>query len=92
MGKLSREERDILQSFERGEWKPTPKLEAEKKKFRKAALSTLKKERVSIQLSSKEVHFIQKSAAKEGVSYEDFISRIIQRYVSSRLNNRKTPH
>ena len=40
---LDKEERDILESFERGEWKSVPNLEEEIKKHQTYAQNMLKK-------------------------------------------------
>ncbi|MEE8429633.1 MAG: hypothetical protein V3S16_00100 [Candidatus Desulfatibia sp.] len=52
--KLNKEEQDILNSFERGEWKSVSNLKAEINKHREYARKTLKKDkRVNIRISSK---------------------------------------
>ena len=85
MSKLSREEREVLRSFARGEWKSVRNQEAEAKKTRKAAMSTLRAQRISVQLSSKDLEAIRKRAAKEGMPYEALIARIVHNYAAGRL-------
>ena len=41
---LSKDEKDVLRSFEHGEWKSVEDLEAEKKKAVEAARGTLRKD------------------------------------------------
>jgi predicted DNA binding CopG/RHH family protein len=67
MSKLSREEREILRSYERGEWKSLPHSPAEAKKVRKSATATVRAQHIHIQFSSKDLKAIQKRAAKEGL-------------------------
>jgi predicted DNA binding CopG/RHH family protein len=51
--KLSKEERELLDSYERGEWKSVKNLEQEIEKHRKYARQTLKKDkRINIRASS----------------------------------------
>ena len=52
--KLDKAEQGILESFERGEWKPVQNVKAEIMKHRQYARKTLKKDkRVNIRISSK---------------------------------------
>jgi predicted DNA binding CopG/RHH family protein len=89
MTKLSREERETTESYERGEWKPVRNYEKEAKKIRKAAAATLRSQRIHIDLSSKDLKAIQKRAAKEGTPCEDFIARIVRDYASGHLVEKK---
>jgi hypothetical protein len=41
--KLDKEEQELLDSFERGEWKSVPNLAREKKKYQKIARATLQR-------------------------------------------------
>jgi len=53
--KLDKEEKEVLDSFERGEWKQAKNLKAEIKKHQEYARKTLKKDkRVNIRISSKD--------------------------------------
>ncbi len=42
--KLTNEEKDILKSYEQGEWSPTKKLTAERKQLRQYAKNVLRKD------------------------------------------------
>ena len=82
--KLDKEEQDLLDSFERGEWRSVPNLAEEKKKAQKIAAATFKKDRrVNIRISSKDLIGIQKRALEEGIPYQTLISSILHKYVSS---------
>jgi predicted DNA binding CopG/RHH family protein len=85
MSKLTREEREILQSYKRGEWKSLPDYRTEAKKIRKAATATVRAQRIHIQLSAKDLKAIQKRAAEEGMPCEVLIARIVHKYASGRL-------
>jgi predicted DNA binding CopG/RHH family protein len=69
--KLDKEEKDILDSFERGEWKQVDNVKAEVKKHQEYARNTLKKDkRVNIRISSKVLEEIQALAAENGIPYQ----------------------
>ena len=68
--KFDPEEKDLLASFERNEWKTIKNFEAEKKNAREIALKTLHKDvRINIRLSSSDIANIKQIAAYEGLPY-----------------------
>ena len=86
MAKLDPEEKEILESFERGEMETVPDLEREIERYREVARTTFKKDkRVNIRISSKDLMAIQKRALEEGIPYQTLISSVLHKYVSGRL-------
>ncbi len=86
MGRLNKEERDILRSYEKGEWRPVRKKRAKLREYRSYAKATLKKnKRINIRISAKDLEEIQKKAIEEGLPYQTLISSILHKYVSGRL-------
>ena len=84
--KLNREEKDILESFEQGEWKSVPNVKSEIKKHQAYALKTLKKDkRINIRISSKDLEELRTIAIEDGIPYQTLISSILHRYVSGRF-------
>ena len=84
--KLDREEKDILDSFERGEWRPVKNLKQEIQKHREYARQTLKKDkRVNIRIPSRVLDELQARAIEDGVPYQTLISSILHRFVTGRL-------
>jgi predicted DNA binding CopG/RHH family protein len=84
------EEKDILESYERGEWSPIKNPKAEIKKLRAYARNTLQKDkRINIRMSSKDLDQVQVIAAQEGIPYQTMISSIIHKYVSGYLIEKK---
>ena len=84
--KLDKQERDILDSFERGEWKSVKNLKKEIEKHRAYARQTLKKDkRVNIRISSMVLDEIQTRAVEDGMPYQTLISSILHRFVTGRL-------
>jgi predicted DNA binding CopG/RHH family protein len=86
MVKLDQEEKEIVESFERGEMQTIPDLEREIERYREIARTTFKKDkRVNIRISSKDLMAIQKRALEEGIPYQTLISSVLHKYVSGRL-------
>jgi len=84
------EEKDILKSYERGEWRPIKNPKAEMKKLREYARNTLQKnKRINIRMSSKDLDQVQVIASQEGIPYQTMISSIIHKYVSGYLIEKK---
>ena len=87
---LDEEEKDILESYERGEWKPIKNSKSEIKKLREYARNTLQKDkRINIRMASRDLDQVQVIAAQEGIPYQTLISSIIHKYVSGYLIEKK---
>ncbi|HMK56478.1 MAG TPA: hypothetical protein VK448_07575 [Dissulfurispiraceae bacterium] len=87
---LDPEEKDILESYERGEWKPVKNKKAEIARLGRYAKNTLQKDkRINIRMSSKDLDQVQVIAAQEGIPYQTLISSIIHKYVSGYLLEKK---
>ena|SRR3990167_4687675 len=86
--KLDVEEKDLLDSFERGEWQSVKNLKHEKTLAKRAAHNTLRKDaRVNIRLSSNDLMRIKQKAAFEGMSYQTLIASILHKYAAGHPNN-----
>ena len=84
------EERELAESFERGEWRSVKNIKREMQKLRDAAKNTLKKDaRINIRLSSKDLGDVQVMAAREGIPYQTLVSSIIHKYVSGSLTEKR---
>ncbi|OGT09394.1 MAG: hypothetical protein A2X77_05970 [Gammaproteobacteria bacterium GWE2_42_36] len=80
---LDAEEQELLDSYERGEWKSVANLEQEKKLAKKIAENTLRKdERITLRISSADLANLKGKAAYKGLPYQTFISSILHEYVS----------
>ena len=87
---LDDEEKDIIASYERGEWRPVRNQRQEIKKLQAYARNTLQKDkRINIRMSSRDLDQVQVLAAQEGIPYQTLISSIIHKYVSGYLLERK---
>ena len=84
--KLDPEEQDILDSFERGEWKPVANRSREIARHVQFAKNTLAKDkRVNIRISSKDLEQLQVIAIEDGLPYQTLMASVLHRYVSGRL-------
>ena len=89
MARLNRDEREIIESVERGEWKSVARSPAAVKRYREYAESTFKKNRrVNIRLSGNDLDAIQKRAIEEGVPYQTLIASLVHKYAAGKLLDR----
>ena len=83
---LTEEEKELLESYEKGEWKSIPNIEEEIGFYKKVAQNSLKKDkRINIRVSSRDLLEIKKKALQEGIPYQTFVSSIIHKYLNGRL-------
>lgn len=88
--KLDKEEKEILESFERGEWEPVKNLKEEIEKHRGYARRTLRKDkRVNIRLSTKDLEDIQTIAVEDGIPYQTLMASVLHKFASGRLTEKK---
>ncbi len=89
MARLSREERGLAESVERGEWKSVSNLKSERNRYQRYARATFKKDRrVNIRISGKDLEALQKRALEEGIPYQTLIASLLHKFVSGRLVER----
>ena len=83
---IDNEERDLMESIERDEWRPVKNFKQEKEKAIAAARNTLKKDkRINLRLSQKDYQQIQIKAIEEGIPYQTLISSVIHKYLNGTL-------
>jgi predicted DNA binding CopG/RHH family protein len=81
-------EEDILDSFEKGEWRSVPDLKGEIERYASSATASLSKDkRINIRLSSRDLEDIQMRAAEEGMPYQTLIASVLHKYASGRLSD-----
>lgn len=86
MIRLDPEEQELLESFERDEWRPVAEPGAEFDRYRQYARATFKKDRrVNIRISRKDLETLQKRAIEEGIPYQTLMASVLHKYVSGRL-------
>jgi predicted DNA binding CopG/RHH family protein len=81
---LDKEEQDLVQSFEAGEW--TSASSATKKRIQGIfGLGTRKDTRVNIRLSGQDLTALQMRAAREGLPYQTLLASLVHKYVTGQL-------
>ena len=81
--KLDREEQELLESYERGEWKSVANLEQEKRKARAASTNTMRKDsRITLRISSGDLIRLKEKAAYKGLPYQTFIASVLHEYAA----------
>ena len=88
MNKLSKEENELLESYENDEWvsvsNPT-----DIDKYKRAAKTTFKKDkRVNIRMSGMDLELLQEKALIEGLPYQTLMSSVLHKYVTGRLTDK----
>ena len=89
--KLTEEEKEILDSFEKGAWVPVKNLSKRKKELMQYARNTLKKDkRLNIRISERDLNELQRKAVAEGLPYQTYVSSIIHKFVNGKLIEAKS--
>ncbi|RKX91299.1 MAG: antitoxin [Spirochaetes bacterium] len=80
---LESEEKEILDSFNRGEWSSKGE---NLDKYKEAAKQTfIKNRRINFRVSEKDFRSIQVKAREEGIPYQTLVSSVVHKYLSGRL-------
>lgn len=86
--KFDQEEKEILESVERGEWQSAKAAKRVRSRYTSYAQATFRKDRrVNIRISSKDLEAIQKRAIEEGLPYQTLIASLLHKYASGRLRD-----
>lgn len=84
---LDEEEKELMESVERGEWRRTANFDEEKKKAEAAAKATFAgTEKINIRISKQDIDRLKSRALEQGIPYEALVSGIIQKYLDGRLS------
>jgi len=84
--KIDADEKELLESVERGEWKPAGRGKRERTRYARYAKATFRTDRrLNIRLSSKDLEVIQKRALAEGLPYQALIASLLHKYAAGRL-------
>jgi len=88
--KLSKEEKEILESYENDEWVFVLN-DSSIAKYKAAAKNTFKKDkRVNIRISKMDLDLLQEKALIEGLPYQTLMSSVLHKYVTGRLKEKNT--
>ena len=82
---LNVEEREILDSYERGEWQPTSTRE-EREQYKTYAAATVEtRDLIGIRLPLEDLRIVQRKAVEAGIPYQKLIADVVHKFVSGRL-------
>lgn len=80
---LTKEEKQILEDFEKGKLTSVKNLNKKKKLYQKYARNTLSKTRnINIRLSEKILAKLKAKAVKEGLPYQTLASSVLHRFAT----------
>lgn len=80
---LDKEEKKLLEEFEKGEWVPVKDQAKAKREALQAAKNTLNKTRnINIRLSERDLLKLKAKAAREGIPYQTLAASLIHRSTS----------
>lgn len=84
--KLEKEEKEILDAIESGEWELVKPTRAELNYYAEVAKNTFRKDqRMNIRISRADLNRIKAKAAEEGIPYQTLVASIIHKYASGNL-------
>lgn len=88
---LDKEERELIEAYERGEFVTARTSKALRTTLKKAATNYVKKDaRINIRLSEADLEGLKAKAAEEGLPYQTLIASILHKFVSGRLFSKNT--
>jgi predicted DNA binding CopG/RHH family protein len=84
--KTDKEEKELIASIEKGEWRPVRDSTGLKKKLLSAVKTTmLKDQRMNIRIAKRDLEALKAKALEEGMPYQSLVSSVLHRYVTGRL-------
>ena len=84
--KIDKEEKELIESIEKGEWRPVRDSAGLKKKLLAAVKTTmLKDQRMNIRIAKRDLEALKARALEEGMPYQSLVSSVLHRYVTGRL-------
>jgi len=80
---LDKEEQEILEAYERGEYVPVEDFELAKREAEIAARNTMNKTRnINIRLTERDLYKLKSKAVEEGIPYQTLAASILHKTVS----------
>ncbi len=81
---LDKEEKELLESVEKGKFVRVKDFEAEEKKAKAASRNTLNKvKNVNLRLSERVVARLKVKAAEEGIPYQTLAASVLHKYANA---------
>ncbi|HOW74990.1 MAG TPA: CopG family antitoxin [Candidatus Competibacteraceae bacterium] len=85
--KLDREEQELLETFDSGEFESDLSEERRAYLAQTAEESFKKDKRINIRISSRDLEALQRRALEEGLPYQSLVSSVLHKYVSGGLKD-----
>lgn len=83
---LDKEEKELLKSYEKGEWKSVKDIENKKLEYQRYAKNTAaKNKRINIRLSERDLTNLKAKSLEEGMPYQTLVTSIIHKYISGKF-------
>lgn len=80
---LDEEEQQLLEEFEKGEWKSVKNFAEEKKRYEAIARNTSNKVRnINIRLSEKDLHKLKVKAEEDGIPYQTLAGSVLHKFAN----------
>lgn len=84
--KLDKDEKELLKSYEKGEWKPVKDFERRRTDYHRYAKNAeVMSKRIHILLSEKDLSNLKAKSLEEGIPYQVLVASIIHKYVSGKF-------
>jgi predicted DNA binding CopG/RHH family protein len=86
---LDAEERELIDSVERGEWREAGDVRRLKEQALEYAEATIRKDkRMNIRISERDLRNLKRRALEEGIPYQTMVSMVLHKYVSGQYVER----
>jgi predicted DNA binding CopG/RHH family protein len=82
---LNQEERDLIESLDRGEWVSDFDKTVKKKYQEYAKTSLSKHKRINIRMSDRDLRKIRVKALQQGIPYQSLISMLIHKFNEGKI-------
>ena len=84
---FDKEEKYLIESVEKGEWRSIENLDHEINRTRQSAEETFRKDRrMNIRISKRDLNNLKIKALEEGIPYQTLVSSLIHKYLAGRLH------
>ncbi|OGX05184.1 MAG: hypothetical protein A3G87_06755 [Omnitrophica bacterium RIFCSPLOWO2_12_FULL_50_11] len=84
--RLEKEEKEILDAIENGNWEAVQPKKAALNHYAQIAKNTFRKDqRMNIRISKADLNLIKVKAAEEGIPYQTLVASIIHKYAARNL-------
>ncbi|HQH28498.1 MAG TPA: CopG family antitoxin [Oligoflexia bacterium] len=81
-----KEEKELIESYDRGEWKSSRLAPGKAAEYKEAARRNLAKDkRINIRISSEVLDELRVIAADEGIPYQTLIASVLHKYAHGRF-------